>query len=300
MANISTATIGQYLAARLRQSGMKHYFAVPGDYNLVLLDELLKNRDLAMVNCCNELNAAYAADGYARATGGPAAIVVTFSVGGLSAINGIAGAYAESVPVIVVSGGPNTNSEAESELLHHTIGLVDYSYQREMFTRVTAASIIIRHARDAPAQIDAAIDTALRLNKPVYLEIPCNLAGAATSMPGPRTLGGEPKPDTASLVAAIDHAADILNAAVKPALVAGVGLRAAGTGAAFAKLADACGYAVATMPNAKSFFSEAHPAYIGTVWGPVSSPGCGEIIEFGGSRALCRPDVHRLHHGRSL
>ncbi len=279
MPDIATATIGQYLSARLRQAGMQHYFAVPGDYNLVLLDELLKNPDLIMINCCNELNAAYAADGYARATGGPAAIVVTFSVGGLSAINGIAGAYAESLPVIAVSGGPNTNSEAESELLHHTIGLVDYSYQREMFTRVTAASVIVRHAREAPAQIDSAIDTALRLRKPVYLEIPSNLAGAATAAPGPRTLGGAPKADAASLVAAVDHAADVLNAAVKPALVAGVGLRGDGAEAAFAELADACGYAVAVMPNAKSFFSEAHPAFIGTVWGPVSSPGCGEIVE---------------------
>ena len=279
MANIATTTIGQYLAARLRQAGMEHYFAVPGDYNLVLLDELLKNTDLAMINCCNELNASYAADGYARATGGPAAVVVTFSVGGLSAINGIAGAYAESLPVIIVSGGPNTNSEVESELLHHTIGLVDYSYQREMFARVTAASTIIRHAREAPAQIDAAIDTALRLRKPVYVEIPCNLAGATTSAPGPRTLGSAPPADAASLVAAVDHAADVLNAAVKPVLVAGVGLRNGGAEAAFAKLADACGYAVAAMPNAKSFVSEAHPGFTGMVWGPVSSPGCGEIVE---------------------
>ncbi len=280
MANIATATIGQYLAARLRQAGMQHYFAVPGDYNLVLLDELLTSPDLKMINCCNELNAAYAADGYARATGGPAAIVVTFSVGGLSAINGIAGAYAESLPVIAVSGGPNTNSEAESELLHHTIGLVDYSYQREMFARVTAASVIVRHAREAPAEIDSAIDTALRLRKPVYLEIPSNLAGATTSAPGPRTLGGGgANADAASLVAAVDHAADVLNAAVKPALVAGVGLRNSGAEAAFAALADACGCAVAVMPNAKSFFSEAHPGFIGTVWGPVSSPGCSEIVE---------------------
>jgi len=279
MVNLATSTVGQYLAARLQQPGMTHYFSVPGDYNLVLLDELLKHPHLKMISCCNELNAAYAADGYARATGGPAAVVFTFSVGGLSAINGIAGAYAEPLPVIAVSGGPNTNSEAENELLHHTIGLVDYSYQREMFARVTAASVIIRNAREAPAQIDQAIDTALRLHKPVYLEIPCNLAGAATSAAQPRTLGVAPAADAAALIAAADHAADTLNLAVKPALIAGVGLRANPAEAALAELADASGYAVATMPNAKSFFSEAHPGYIGTYWGPVSSPGCSEIIE---------------------
>ena len=116
------ATVGTYLAARLEQIGLRHYFAVPGDYNLVLLDELSKNPRLKMISCCNELNAGYAADGYARATGGAAAVVVTFSVGGLSVLNAIAGAYAEDLPLIAISGGPNTNSEAECELLHHTLG----------------------------------------------------------------------------------------------------------------------------------------------------------------------------------
>ena len=65
-----------------------------GDFNLALLDELLAEPRLQMVACCNELNAGYAADGYARATGGPAALVTTFSVGALSALNAVAGAYA--------------------------------------------------------------------------------------------------------------------------------------------------------------------------------------------------------------
>ena len=125
-------TVGSYLAKRLQEAGIEDYFAVPGDYNLVLLDELLGNRDLRMISCCNELNAGYAADGYARATGGPSAAVVTYSVGGLSLLNAVAGAYAEDLPLIAISGGPNTNSEAEWEYLHHTLGEVDYDYQREI------------------------------------------------------------------------------------------------------------------------------------------------------------------------
>ena len=279
MTKQATSTIGQYLAARMQQAGIRRYFAVPGDYNLVLLDELLKNPGLEMIGNCNELNASYAADGYARATGGLSAVVVTYSVGGLSALNGIAGAYAESLPVLIVSGGPNTNSAAENELLHHTIGKVDYDYQREIFGRVTVESIIIRHASEAPTQIDRAIDAALHHRKPVYLEIPCNLANATTSAPHPRTFDAPPTVDAATLAAAVDHAAEVINAAIKPALVAGVGLRACRAEAAFLAAADASGYAVAAMPNAKSFFPETHSAYIGTYWGPVSSPGCNEIIE---------------------
>ena len=114
-------TVGGYLAARLSENGVGHYFTVPGDYNLVLLDEFLKHDGWEMISCCNELNAGYAADGYARATGGLSAAVVTYSVGGLSLINAVAGAYAEDLPMVAISGGPNSNSAAEAELLHHSI-----------------------------------------------------------------------------------------------------------------------------------------------------------------------------------
>jgi len=71
-------TIGGYLAKRLAQAGLQHYFTVPGDFTLSLLDEFLKEDSLTMIGCCNELNAGYAADGYARATGGIAAVMVTY------------------------------------------------------------------------------------------------------------------------------------------------------------------------------------------------------------------------------
>jgi TPP-dependent 2-oxoacid decarboxylase len=279
MAAHKTSTVGSYLAQRLEEIGIGHYFAVPGDYNLVLLDELLGHDGIQMISCCNELNAGYAADGYARATGGPAAVVVTYSVGGLSVLNAVAGAYAEDLPVIAISGGPNTNSTAEYELLHHTLGKVDYSYQRDIFSRVTSEAVIIQHAAEAPRQIDRAIDIALRHRKPVYLEVACNIASAPVSSPKPRAFRGLLPSDPQSLQQAVNQAAQLLNAAIKPVLVAGVKLRSYGAEAAFRNVADAAGYAVAAMPNAKGYFDEQHPQYMGVYWGPVGSPGCGEIVE---------------------
>lgn len=272
-------TVGSYLARRLHDAGMEHYFAVPGDYNLVLLDELLGNPDLRMISCCNELNAGYAADGYARATGGPAAAVVTFSVGGLSLVNAVAGAYAEDLPLIAISGGPNTNSEAEWEYLHHTLGEVDYGYQRQMFAHVTMEAITIHHPQLAPAQIDHAIDTAMLHRKPVYIEIASNIAQSPTSAPVTRRFARSVTSDPDSLSAAVDHIADFLNAAERPVLVAGGKTRAANALAALRRLADACGYAQAAMPNAKGFLTETNDNFMGIYWGPVSTPGCGEICE---------------------
>ncbi|MCA9021594.1 MAG: pyruvate decarboxylase, partial [Planctomycetaceae bacterium] len=223
-------------------------------------------------------------DGYCRATGGASAVFVTYSVGGLSLLNAVAGAYAEDLPMIAVSGGPNTNSEAEFEMLHHTLGLLDFDYQRDIFSKVTAEAVTIHDPREAPTQIDHAIQTALRFRKPVYIEIACNIADAVTSAPNVRSFGGPTASDPLSLNAAVDRAVELLNAATKPVLVAGVKLRSFGAEANFQKLADASGYAIASMPNAKGFFCEQHPHYMGIYWGPVGTPGCGEIVD---SSDLC-------------
>jgi pyruvate decarboxylase len=278
MTAITKTTIGGYLATRLEQVGVRHYFGIPGDYNLALFDRLLENRKLTFISCCNELNAGYAADGYARANG-VAAMLVTYSVGALSAVNAVAGHYAEDLPVIVISGGPNTHSEPENQILHHSLGEVRYDYVREMFRHVTAEAVIVRHAEEAARQIDQAIAACLRQRKPVYLEIACNIA--ALEIPAPKNYRFRSKPasDRRTLEEAVSQAATLLNAAVKPVLVGGAKLRAAGALEAFRRLADASGYAVAMMPNAKGFFPEQHAGFIGIYWGPVSSPGTEAVVE---------------------
>jgi len=179
-----TYTIGSYLAARFSQMGLKHHFAVAGDYNLALLDQLLTNKDMTQVYCSNELNCGFSAEGYARSNGAAAAIV-TFSVGALSAFDALAGAYAENLPVILVSGAPNTNDRATEHLLHHTIGTYDWSYQLEMAKKITCAAVSITSAIEAPAQIDYAIRTALREKKPAYIDMACNISAAPCAAPGP-------------------------------------------------------------------------------------------------------------------
>ena len=278
MDGTANATVGSYLATRLEQVGLRHYFGIPGDYNLALFDQILANQNLACISCCNELNAGYAADGYARAHG-VAAMLVTYSVGALSAVNATAGHYAEDLPVILISGGPNTHSEPENQILHHSLGEVRYGYVREMFAPVTAAAVIIRHAEDAPRLIDQTIAAALRHRKPVYLEIACNIAALEVPAPKPYQFWPKPTSNPEALKEAVDHAATWLNAAIKPVAVGGVKLRAAGAVEAFRQFIDASGYAVAMMPNAKGFFPEEHPNFVGIYWGPVSSPGTEAIVE---------------------
>src|ERR1700755_2298239 len=149
-------TVGKYLATRFEQIGLKHYFMVPGDYNLVLLDELLENNNVEQIGCCNELNAAYAAEGYARVNG-VGAVITTFNVGAYSALNGVAGAHAERLPVIMVSSSPNTNDAGENHILHHTGAPPASPPKWEFSRRVPGGAVPTRPPEKPPAMIDQAI-----------------------------------------------------------------------------------------------------------------------------------------------
>ncbi|KAB1223537.1 Pyruvate decarboxylase 2 [Morella rubra] len=235
--------MGSHLARRLAEIGVRDVFSVPGDFNLTLLDYLIAEPQLNLVGCCNELNAGYAADGYARAKG-VGACVVTFTVGGLSVINAIAGAYSENLPVICIVGGPNSNDYGTNRILHHTIGLPDFSQEHRCFQTVTCFQAVVNNLEDAHEQIDTAISTALKESKPVYISISCNLAG----IPYP-TFSREPVPfllapkvsNQVGLEAAVEAAAEFLNKAVKPVIVGGPKLRVAKAQKAFVELADASG-----------------------------------------------------------
>ncbi|KAM3373950.1 pyruvate decarboxylase 2-like [Capsicum galapagoense] len=275
------ATLGRHLARRLVEIGVGDVFSVPGDFNLTLLDHLIAEPKLKNIGCCNELNAGYAADGYARARG-VGACVVTFTVGGLSVINAIGGAYSENLPIICIVGGPNTNDYGTNRILHHTIGLPDFSQELRCFQTVTCYQAVVNNLEDAHEQIDRAIATALKESKPVYISISCNLP----AIPHP-TFSRDPIPFCLSprlsnkrgLEAAVDAAVAFLSKAVKPVMIGGPKLRAAKACDAFVELADSSGYAMAMMPSAKGLVAEQHPHFIGTYWGAVGTSYCAEIVE---------------------
>jgi len=282
-------TVGTYLAKRLQDIGLKHHFAVAGDYNLMLLDQLLANKEMDQVYCTNELNCGFSAEGYARANGAAAA-VVTFSVGALSAFDAIGGAYAENLPVILIVGAPNSNDYGTDHLLHHTLGTHDFSYQLEMAKHITCAAVSITSAEEAPSLIDHAIRTALREKKPAYIEIACNVAGLPCAAPGPASaVLSEIPSDKETLDKAVETAVAFLASKEKPVLLIGSKLRAAGAEKEAIQLAEALGCSVAVMAAAKSFFPEEHPQFVGVYWGEVSAPGAQEIVDWSDSIICLAP-----------
>ncbi len=136
-------TVAGYLLTRLAEVGLASVFGVPGDYNLGLLDAIADRPDLAWIGMATEQGAGYAADSYARLRG-IGALVTTFGVGELSALNAIAGAYAESVPVVHIVGTPALAARETGATLHHNLPGHDYGHFARMAAEVTAAQADLR------------------------------------------------------------------------------------------------------------------------------------------------------------
>src|ERR1700761_3874076 len=124
-------TVIQHVLSRLHSIGVTDVFGVPGDFSFPICDAISEDPRMRWVGCCNELNAGYAADGYARIRG-VGAISTTYGVGELSAINAIAGAYAEHVPVFHLVGMPNFPTQEARRLVHHTLGNGEFDLFRKM------------------------------------------------------------------------------------------------------------------------------------------------------------------------
>ncbi|EER38847.1 pyruvate decarboxylase [Histoplasma capsulatum H143] len=168
--------LAEYLFRRLYELGIRSVHGLPGDYNLVALDYLPKV-GLDWVGNANELNAGYAADGYARVKG-VSAMITTFGVGELSAINAVAGAYSEYVPVIHIVGSPSTASQKDGILLHHTLGDGNFEVFAEMSRRVSCAVAILDDPSSAAAMVDNVLRTCILKSRPVYISLPTNMVQA--------------------------------------------------------------------------------------------------------------------------
>ncbi|MBI4861651.1 MAG: alpha-keto acid decarboxylase family protein [Candidatus Riflebacteria bacterium] len=261
-----TCTVSRYLLRRLEEVGIGHLFGVPGDYVLDFLDEVLAS-PIRWIGTCNELNAGYAADGYARMAGAGAA-VVTYGVGGLSILNAVAGAYAERVPLIIISGAPPSRHRDAGSMVHHLIS--DYYLQLEIFKKLTVDAAILTSPETAPAEIDRVIQNGIAKKLPVYLELPADLARAPCSPPAPTAEPARPRTDAMVLKDCVEETAELINRSSSPVVLAGVELLRFSLGSAVLQLVERVELPFATTVSSKSVLPELHPQFIGLYQGAWS------------------------------
>lgn len=274
---MTNITVGNYLLLRLQQVGIKHIFGVPGDYNMEFLDFIVKRENLQWIGNCNELNASYAADGYARING-ISALVTTFGVGELSAINGIAGAYAEYVPVVAITGSPATKKQNMGAPLHHSLGTGDFTIFAQMFEKITVAQAYLT-TENATAEIDRVLGACLLKKRPVYISLPMDVAKAEVAQPSDEFIAPVFNTDAATLEEAIAECVTMLEQAEKPVILADIGVDRYRLHNELRGLLAATGYPFATMSMGKALLEETHPQYIGIYNGAVSNEYVRKRVE---------------------
>jgi indolepyruvate decarboxylase len=281
----------QHVLSRLRDIGVQDVFGVAGDYAFSIDDAVCSDQNLRWIGCCNELNAAYAADGYARIHG-VAALCTTYGVGELSAIHGVAGAYAEYLPVFHLVGMPTSGVQAEHRVVHHTLGNGEFDIFYKLAESVVCARAIMT-PDNCIAETERLITAALHHRRPVYMGFPSDHA----NMPviGERAPGAESVTDPVALDAAVNAIVGAVSASKTACILPGILVSRCGLSKEATTVVDASGLPFATMFMDKCVLDEGHPNYIGMYDGRLMN----EQVRAGWRRRDADRFQHRRLHGQN-
>lgn len=245
------------------------------------LDEFDNHEGISWVGCANELNAAYAADGYARVKNGLAAIITTFGVGELSAMNGIAGAYSEHVGVLHIVGTPSTFDQKSGSLLHHTLGNGDFSVFAKMSESITQTQTNLTDPATAPAEIDRVLKACWISARPVYLGIPTDMAYAEIDgTPLSKDLDLSTPPNDEEIESFIaDEVVQLIKSAKSPIILADACSIRHRVLPQLEKLMQTTKFTTYCTPMGKSAVNETNPQFGGIYIGSVTQPHIKAAVE---------------------
>jgi TPP-dependent 2-oxoacid decarboxylase len=258
--------LGEFLFEYLHRCGVRHSFGVPGDFALPTFAWLEKSK-IKSVTMTHEPGAGFAADAYSRING-VGLVCVTYCVGGLNVLNAIAGAYAEKSPVVVISGAPGRKDREKDPLLHHKVKT--FETQRRVYDEVTVASTVLLDEERAAAEIVRCVDACLRYKRPVYIEVPHDMAGRQIPIALAPAAAAESS-DPPALAEAVEETLALLRTAKRPVILAGVELARYSLAQLVVQIAERINIPIATDLLSKSAIPENHPLYLGVYGGAMSS-----------------------------
>lgn len=259
-------TVSDYLIQELNKLGITDIFGLPGDYNFNLIDSVEKNENTKWIGCTNELNAGYAADGYARVKG-YGAVLTTFAVGELSAINAIAGSFAEGVPVIKIVGAPHSKHIECNDVLHHNFMDPDYYAFINAYSNVTEASVFL-NKDDTKADIDRILSIFARGKKPVYIAIPMDICLLEIDAESDLS---EPISNFDNLNNAVNHAVSLIEKSKKPVIVGDVLIKRNLALESFKSFLYKTKFPCTTLIMGKGLIDEGEETFMGTYLGNLEN-----------------------------
>ncbi|GJF13268.1 indolepyruvate decarboxylase [Mycolicibacterium cyprinidarum] len=267
-------TVAEYTLQRLAALGIDQVFGVPGDYAFSVDDAVEKVDGLGWVACANELNAAYAADGYARIRGA-AILSTTYGVGELSALNGVMGSKAHRVPIFHIVGMPSERIQHLRLITHHNLGDTRYDRFQDISASACCVSAVLT-PDNCIDELERVIRETLRQSMPAYIVISeVNGLMPVIGMPvegAPLETIKRQRSDETELAAAVAAITAKVAAAQHP--VASITTLTSRYGVAD-KAAEYVGKAnlpIAITPNDKGAIDESLPQFIGLYAAQSSRP----------------------------
>lgn len=270
-------TIGDYLLKRLKEIGIHHIIGVPGDYNLQFLEQIEAEDGISFVGTCNELNGAYAAEGYSRQKG-VSALLTTYGVGELSAICGVAGAAAEHVPMVCITGAPPLYASQQNYLMHHTLADGNFENMLICYQQFTVAQTRITPL-NAASEIDRVLTACVQSKRPVYIQLPSDVSFLTMDAELTPLQLASPDSDDVQLKNACDHALTLLKNAKSPVILVDMDADRYDLQDALYTLAKRHAIPYASLSTGKSILNESDPLYLGIYNGANTQPHVKEKFE---------------------
>jgi indolepyruvate decarboxylase len=268
-------TVADYIVARLARERITDCFGVAGDFAFKLCDAVARSETVRWIGCSNELDAAYAADGYARVRG-CSMLMTTYAVGELSALNGVMGARTERSCVFHLVGMPSMRKQRVGQIIHHTLGDGVFQNFANISEQAACVSAVITPDNCAH-EMERLIATAQAESRPAYILVASDYAitpvSTSAPTPYPKPASG---PDLAKAVAAITER---IEAARSVAVLPAYTVSRFKLQDKLQALIKALGCPFAAMSMDKGVLSETHPQFVGTYVGAGSSPQVLEAIE---------------------
>jgi len=268
-------TIPAHLIKRFHQLGVDNAFGIVGDYALRLFAEL-SHRGFPVLVTTDEQGAGFAADAFARVRGF-GVVATTYGVGGLKVANAAANAWAEQVPLLILSGAPGVIEREGEPMLHHRVK--DFDTQLRVFRELTCAQGVLNSPHNAATEIDRVIRTMRSTQRPGYIEVPRDAVMWDIDDSDDNIDPRLPPVDLAAQREAIMAVLNQLRSHDSAAIHAGAMIQRRNLGSSLYDLATSIGIPVATSSLARGTFPERHELGLGVYLGALSPEHVVQRVE---------------------
>ena len=272
---MSAMNLSQSLLQALHDHGAREVFGIPGDFVLAFFEQVEQSGLLPLYTLSHEPGVGFAADGAARYHRRLGVAAVTYGAGALNMVNPVAGAYAEKVPLVVISGAPGANERCNGLLLHHQVKHLDS--QMAIFREITVDQCVLDDPARAPADIARVLRSAITHSRPVYMELPRDMVNVPCA---PVVAQRAPGHDASALAACVEEVLSRLERAARPVLMVDIEIRRFGLESKVAQLASALQVPVVTCFMGRGLLAgEPEAPLLGTYLGVAGAQEVTDAVE---------------------